>query len=117
MNIMPESYPIYILDNDQIVFPPEKNDIGHCEFWETTVHKIVAELYRIPARKLINLPYCQRRARIYNSKVYYGETFKQSLLLKIKKAVGEKLEFAYDEHEARLEYDVLLLNNLIGPCQ
>jgi len=114
---MLESYPIYILDNDQIVFPPEKNDIGHCEFWEETVHKIVAELFHVPARKLINLPYCQRRARIYRNKVYYGETFNRNLLIKIKKAVGEKLEFAYDEHETRLEYDVLMFKRIIGPCQ
>ncbi len=114
---MPESYPIYILDNDQIVFPSEKNDIGHCEFWETIVHKIVAELFHVSAKELFNLPYCQRRARIYKGKVYYGETFDRKLLTKIKKAVNEKLDFAYDEHEARLEYDVILFSRITGPCQ
>jgi len=107
------NYPIYILE-DLIVFPEGKKDLGHCEFWENTVHKIVAEFYHIPAKKLFNLPYCQRRARICLGKVYYGEEFKQSLLKNIIKAVHEDLEFAYDEHECRLAYDVRVFNRLIA---
>jgi hypothetical protein len=110
------SYPIYILEN-LIVFPEGKKDVGHCEFWESTVHKMVAEHYHISAKRLFNLPYSQRRARICNGKVYYGEEFKKILLKKIIKAVGEKLEFAYDDHERRLAYDMRAFQRLIVPCQ
>lgn len=115
---MIESYPIYILADDQIVFPEGKKDLGHCEFWEETVHKIVATLFHVPAARLINLPYCQRRARICLGKVYYGEKFDRSLLVKIKKAVQEKkLEFAFDDHERRLVHDVRMFDRIIAPCQ
>jgi hypothetical protein len=105
------SYPIYILnlgkDEYKIVYPEGKADLNHSEFWEATVAKIVASGLHLPLENLLNLPYCQRRARISDKKVYYGEKQSKNLLKQIEKAVGEKgLKFVYDEHETRLEFDV-----------
>jgi hypothetical protein len=105
------SFPIYILDlGDKeytIVFPEGKADIDHSDFWEATAARIVAKHLRLPLEELVNLPYCQRRARINDKNVYYGEKTSKKLLRQIEKAVGETgLRFVYDEHERRLEYDV-----------
>jgi hypothetical protein len=104
------SYPIYLLHLGkrwQVVFPEDKEDIGHCDFWEETVSHLVADFFNVPERSLVNLPYSQRRARICGDKVYYGEKPRQALLTSIKKAVGnENLVFVHDEHEQRLEADV-----------
>jgi len=114
------SYPIYILDlggDYTIVFPEGKVDIDHSDFWEATVARIVARHLHLPIEELLNLPYCQRRARIAGNIVYYGEKPTKKLLRLIEKAVGESgLRFVYDDHEKRLEYDVqdftsLSLNN------
>jgi hypothetical protein len=103
------SYPIYILDlgGDEytIVFPEGKIDINHSDFWETTVARIVARHLHLPLEELVNLPYCQRRARISEKNICYGEKPLKKLLRQIKKAVGETgLQFVYDDHEKRLEY-------------
>ena len=113
------SYPIYILDlgmygttapyqkEFEIVFPEGKVDLDHSIFWEQTVAKIVAKQRRLPLEGLLNLPYCQRRARIYHKNVLYGEKTSKGLLQLIEKAVGVKgMRFVYDDHEKRLEYDV-----------
>src|SRR5258708_2880386 len=104
------SYPIYILrlgNTDKIVFPEGKEDLGHCDFWERCVASKVARHYRIPLEKLLDLPYCQRRARICSDKILYGEALSKSLLAKIRKAVEQpELVFAFDEHEKRLAYDI-----------
>ena len=105
------TYPIYILDLGReatIVFPDGKADLDHSDFWEATVARIVARHFRIPLEALLNLPYCQRRARISGNCVYYGERPVRKLLRQIEKAVGETgLRFVYDDHEKQLEYDVL----------
>lgn len=111
------SYPIYILDlggdGYTIVFPEGKIDINHSDFWEATVARIVARHLHLPLEELVNLPYCQRRARIHDKIVYYGEKPIKKLLRQIEKAVGETgLLFVYDDHEKRLEYDVLDLASL-----
>ena len=105
------SYPIYILDLGEkdytIVFPESKVDLDHCDFWENTVARIVARHFRLPLDELVNLPYCQRRARISSEIVYYGVKSTKRLLRTIEKAVDETgLRFVYDDHEKRLEYDV-----------
>ena len=105
------SYPIYILDlglkEDKIVFPEGKADLNHSDYWEMTVARMVALYLRVPLSEILNLPYCQRRARISGKNVYYGERVSKKLLKLIEKAVGETgLKFVYDEHEQRLEYDV-----------
>lgn len=109
------SYPIYILDltkEPTIVFPENKVDINHTDFWEETVAKLVATHFRLPLKKLLNIPYCQRRARICNSVIYYGEQTTKKLLQQIEEAVGETgLRFEYDDHEKRLKYDVLTFLN------
>lgn len=106
------SYPIYILDlgGDEytIVFPEGKADLDHSAFWEQTVARIVARSLKLPVEELLNLPYCQRRARINDKIVYYGEKPTKKLLRQIERAVGEAgLEWRYDDHEKRLEFDVI----------
>lgn len=105
-----KSYPIYLLDlggNATIVFPDGKVDLDHCDFWEAKVAQIIARHFRVPLEELLNLPYCQRRARISGNVVFFGERTSKRLLRQIEKAVGETgLRFVYEIHEARLEYDV-----------
>src|SRR5947209_19090210 len=101
------SYPIFILDLGgkvyTVVFPEGKVDIDHSDYWETTVARIVARHFHLPLEELVNLTYCQRRARINDKTVYYGEKATKKLLKLIETAVGEKgLKFAYDDHEKRL---------------
>jgi hypothetical protein len=105
------SYPIYILDvgakDYTIVFPEGKVDLDHSVFWETTVARIVAHHYHVPLEELVNMPYCQRRARINDKIVYYGEKTTKKLLRLIEKVAGESgLRFGYDDHEKRLDFDV-----------
>jgi hypothetical protein len=105
------SYPIYILDlggaDYSIVFPEGKVDLDHSAFWEQVVARIVARHFHLTLEELVNMPYCQRRARINGKIVYYGEKTTKKLLKLIEKAVGETgLEWRYDLHEARLEFDV-----------
>jgi len=111
------SFPIYILDlgggEDAIVFPERKADLDHCAFWEATVARLVARHFRLPLEALVNLPYCQRRARINSEIIYYGEKTTKKLLRTIEKAVGATgLRFVYDNHEKRLEYDVQKFTSL-----
>lgn len=111
------SFPIYVLDLGEgeptIVFPEGKVDLDHSDFWEQTVARIVARHFRVPVEALLNLPYCQRRARINDKIVYYGEKTNRKLLKLIEKAVGETgLRFVYDDHETRLEYDLCVIERL-----
>src|SRR5262249_7167111 len=101
------SYPIYILDlgGDEytIVFPENKQDINHCDCWEASVARLAARHFRWAVEDVLNLCYCQRRARINDGIVYYGEKQTKKLLRQIERAVGEKgLRFVYDDHEQRL---------------
>jgi hypothetical protein len=112
-----QTYPVYFLqlgDTLQVVFPDDKEDIGHSEFWEVVVSHIVATYYNISQAKLVNLPYSQRRGRIGGNKCYYGETPDPKLLDQIRQAVGNKeLTFIYDDHEMRLKNDVSELRKLV----
>jgi DMSO/TMAO reductase YedYZ molybdopterin-dependent catalytic subunit len=113
------SYPIYILDLGEgeptIVFPKDKEDLDHSDFWEREVAGIVARHFRLNIEDLKNLPYSQRRARIAGNNVLYGERTSKKLLKLIEKAVGETgLQFVYDEHESRLSYDVEEFNALLS---
>jgi hypothetical protein len=111
------SFPIYLLELGKrwrIVFPEGMVEIGHCDFWERSVSFLVAEFFKLPQEKLLNLPYSQRRARICGNKVCYGEEARPSLLAKIRKAVkNQKLEFAYAEHEQRLAVEVRQFRQLV----
>jgi len=110
------SFPIYILELDgetEIVFPTGKKDLMHVTFWRHVVAKKVANKLKIPLEDLLNLPYCQRRARICGDRVYFGECHEYTqtgllkLIRKIRKAVGDKkLGFVHEEHESRSEFDV-----------
>jgi hypothetical protein len=104
-------FPIYILDDDSIVYTIE--DISHCDYWEKTVSRIVAEKYGISQKDISNLPYCIRRARVVNNNLYCGEKISQKLLKKIEKTLKIKLKLVYDEHEARLVSDMLEYKLLI----
>ena len=104
------SYPVYITDlggeGYTILFPEGKVDLDHCDFWEKTVARIVARHFGLPVGDLLNLPYCQRRARISGKVIYYGEKTNRKLLKLIENAVGETgLKWYYDDHEKRLEFD------------
>ena len=98
-------FPVYILDDDDIEYL--KEDCDHSQFWHKVVSKIVAEKTGIPLRNLINLPYCQRRARVVGNKIYYGEKMSFSLFKKIKNVLKIELDLCYDEHESRCEISVL----------
>ena len=104
------TFPIYLLElGDSLVVchPEDQTDIDHSTFWETTASRLVAEHYKIPQRLLLNLPYCQRRARVVGNRVYFGERPDATLLHLIRKALGNsKLAFVHDDHEKRLPYDV-----------
>lgn len=115
---VPTIFPVYLLKLEEqwrIVFPNDRADIGHMDYWEQTISHIVAQHYGIPQKKLANLPYCQRRARIVDNKVYYGEKPDAELLNLLRKAVGnDQLVFVYEDHEKRLREDVLEFRRLIG---
>jgi len=112
-----QTYPIYLLNlggKFRVVLPEPRTDVGHTEFWESTVSLVVAEHYGIPQRLLRNLPYCQRRARIVGNIVYYGGKPTPILLRLIRKATGNrKLVFAFDDHEKRLRHDVAEFRRLV----
>jgi hypothetical protein len=112
-----DSFPIYILHLGpavKIVFPENRADLAHPDFWEQTVCQLVARHFGISPTKLANLPYCQRRARIVGHKVYYGETHDPELLRKIREALGNsELVFCYDDHEKRLREDVRHFRRLV----
>lgn len=114
---MVTTYPIYILDlnhKDMVVFPEMKADIPHPEFWEKDVAAIIAKHLDISLKPLLNLPYCQRRARISSKGfVFYGEKQTKTLLRTISKATGESdLRWVYDEHESLLLFDVMEFKKL-----
>jgi hypothetical protein len=105
-----KSYPIYLLklgEEIRVVFPEDKQDIGHADFWDQTVSSLVAEHYNVPQRSLANILYCQRRGRIVGSTLYYGEKDGPEVLRLVRQAVGiEDLVLYFDEHERRLREDV-----------
>jgi hypothetical protein len=114
------SYPIYIIDlpsgGCRVVFPEGKEDLNHADFWSDVVATMVAKLYGIPLQyveELKNAPYCMRRARISSSgSVYYGEEQSDMLMEVIRLAVDDQnLEWKFDEHESRTDYDMQMLAN------
>ena len=112
-----KSFPIYILHLDpniQITFPDDRRDLDHPDYWEQTVCFLVARHFGIPSRKLANLPYCQRRARIVGNKVLYGEKRDPELSRLICEVLGNsELLFCYDDHEKRLRGDVRQFRKLV----
>ncbi len=115
------TFPIYILrlgDETVIVEPQDRQDVGHTDFWEATVASMVARHFRIPVTKLLNLPYCQSRARVVDNKVYYGGKHDPDLLERIRAALhNADLQFAYDGHERRLPEDVRQFRRLVKRYQ
>ena len=104
-------FPIYILDDDSVFFL--KKDIGHVKFWEKVVSKILEKKYSISAKEIINLPYCQRRARIVGNILYCGEKLSKKIIRKIEKEVNIKLIYKYEEHETRCKFEISKLKNII----
>ena len=118
---MTSTFPIYILDLsgvDHVVHPDGLLDVPHADFWKATVAAIVATHFGLSVKRLLNLPYCQRRARIVvrddEAVAYYGERQSKKLLKLIAKSVGlPHLEWRSDEHEQRLELDVAEFERLV----
>jgi hypothetical protein len=110
------TFPLYLLrlgDDWKIVFPEDRSDIGHSDFCEQTVSRIVAKHYGIPHKKLDNLPYSQRRARVVGSTVFYGGKPDTKLFQTIRKTLADaSLVFTHDHHEKRLRADVLEFRRL-----
>ena len=84
-----------------------------------TVAAIVATHFGLSVKRLLNLPYCQRRARIVvredEAVVYYGERPSKKLLKLIAKSVGmPHLEWRSDEHEQRLDFDVAEFRRVVA---
>lgn len=109
------SFPLYILDDDTILYV--KEDINHVDYWYNTVSKIVSDKYGVPRRKILNLPYCQRRARVVGNNFYCGEKISKKLFKNIEKALGLKLKHVYDEHESRCEINMGEFKALKNPYQ
>ena len=111
------TFPLYLLRFGQewkVIFPEDREDVGHTDFWEQTVSHLIAQHYRIPVAKLANLPYCQRRARVVGNRIYYGGKPDPELLEMIRREVGNtKLAFYHDDHEKRLKEDVLKFRRLV----
>jgi hypothetical protein len=97
-------FPLYILDDDTLVIIVA--DVSHSELWESTVAAIVADEHGVPVSAIMNLPYCQRRARVVGNRLYCGEQVSQSLLKRIEIATKKKLQLVYDEHEQRCPLSV-----------
>jgi hypothetical protein len=112
------AYPVYILALDReelVVLPNDKADIPHSAFWEQTVVPLLADHFSTPLKPLLNLPYCQRRARISSrGVVFYGERQSKKLLQTISRATGETdLRWVFDEHKIRLPFDVQEFDRLL----
>ena len=105
-------FPLYILDDDTLVVV--EDDMSHSEFWESTVAAIVAKEHGIPVSAILNLPYCQRRARIVGNRLYCGEDMSAILLQSIRAATKRKLQLVYDEHEQRCPLSVAEFKTLCG---
>ena len=118
---MTSTFPVYILDlsgTDRVVHPEGRLDIPHADFWKGTVAAIVADHFGLQVKRLLNLPYCQRRARIVvrddAAVAYYGERQSKKSLRLIAKSVGlPNLEWRSDEHEQRLDFDVVEFERLL----
>jgi hypothetical protein len=109
-----KTFPIYILDDQTVIHT--KRDLDHADWWHKTVSKIVAEKHGITRRKLLNLPYCQRRARVVGRKLYCGEKISKKLHSQIEKAVGMRLKPVHDEHETRCPINLAEFRALKNPC-
>ncbi len=109
-NLIDGGFPIYILDDDSIEYLQE--DCDHSRFWSETVSKKVSQNTGIPLRILIDMPYCQRRARVVGSRLYYGEKMSAFLFNKIKNILKMDLVLVHDEHEARCEISLMQFNGM-----
>ena len=108
-------FPVYILDDDTITYILK--DVTHVEYWFKVVSKIVAKKNKILRRKIINLPYCQKRARVVGNCFYCGEKITKKTFKKIEKTLKRKLKYIYDEHETRCEINLEEFNLLKIPYQ
>jgi len=109
---VPGGFPLYILDDDTLVFVVA--DMSHGELWETSVAGFVASERAVPLFAILNLPYCQRRARIVGDRLYCGEHLSPTLLKSIEAATGRELRLAYDEHETRCPISVAEFKSLVA---
>lgn len=115
-----KTFPVYILEAPEglsIFVPKIRRDIGHTEFWETTVAPIVSVRYGISLKAIKNIPYCLKRARIVPKKnvAYFGDEADVRILEALRRETGlPELRFVYDDHERRLPYDVQVFESLLA---
>jgi len=115
-----KTFPVYILEATEglcLFIPKDRQDIGHTEFWETVVAPILAVRYSLNLKRLKNIPYCLKRARIVPKKsiAYFGEEADDRILEALRRETGlPQLRFVYDDHEQRLPYDVQVLGKLLS---
>ena len=91
-SVVTTAYPVYILDLDReelVVFPDDKADIPHSDFWEQTVAPFLADHFSMPLKPLLNLPYCQRRARISSRGVVFDGEQSKILWQTVSRTTGE----------------------------
>ncbi len=115
------TFPIYLLEFKQnevtVVWPEHRQDLDHVTFWETDVVFVYAQEMKVSPHLLKDYPYCQRRARVDPIKklIYYGETMGEKTLRLICESLEIlDLKWAFDDHEARLEHDVLRLTTVLN---
>lgn len=104
MNNIDGGFPVYILDDDTIVYI--EKDCDHLTFWNNTVKYLVSKKFNVSLQEIENLPYCQRRARVVGSRIYCGENVSKKLLKKIEKILKMNLILCFDEHESRCPISV-----------
>jgi len=109
---VPGGFPLYILDDDTLVIVIA--DMSHGDFWETSVAAFVVSEFAVPLSAILNLPYCQRRARIVGDKLYCGEHVSPTMLKSIETATGRELRLVYDEHETRCPISVAEFKSLLN---
>jgi hypothetical protein len=105
-------FPVYILDDDTIIY--DIQDVNHVDYWRDIVSVVFSKKYNITRSDIIDLPYSQRRARVVGNNFYCGERITKKLIKKIEKTLNRKLNYIYDEHETRCEFETSKLKSHIN---
>ena len=106
-------FPVYILDTGDILYTIE--DKNHVDYWEETVHQIVAAKLKVPRSEIRNMPYCQKRARVVGNILYCGDKLSKATLRKINKLLGCELILKFDDHEVCCDVSRRYLKGLRSP--
>jgi hypothetical protein len=120
---MPVCFPFYIISvNDKwtIMYPADKADIGHPEYFKNVVSEVLSDDRGIPYSKIKDLCYSQiRRYKRKNVPIPSGDTIYIGENLDDNKFIVDLLnsefpgvEIKYDDHHKRQEDDVDRFNSL-----